>query len=175
MKKVIRNLLIIIVSIILLSGVFSFLLYKTFCKLDQEIDWNAINAIASILMSFITAAAVYVAIYIPKEDRNIASKIDLFDYRFQLFCALENSFVVAYGMETKIYSDISENLLRVEFLISSDEKARIIEIYDSITEKGKGKDVGEKSFSDLGPELRELKNIFSKYIDLHDYGIKDKS
>jgi hypothetical protein len=176
MKKIIRNPVVIITCIILISILFSVMLYKSFCKLEQTVDWNALNAIASFIMAIITAAAVYVAIYIPKEDRIIASKIELFEYRFQLFYTFEEIFVSQYtqGDDGKINPGEHENFSRINFLINDSDAKKVIDLFNSVVKKREEKDDGEYLYEDIVPELKELIEIFKKYIDLRDYGIFER-
>jgi predicted PurR-regulated permease PerM len=173
MKRLLRKPIVIILSVLILSIIFSILLYSTFCRLEQNIDWNALNAIASLVMAIFTIVAVSVAIYIPKKDRIIASKVDLYEYRYQLFYSIEQSFISIYnhGDDAKIESGKNEHLYRMHFLISETDGKKVIDLFKSVIEKGEEKEDGVFSFEEIEPELKELSNIFNKYIDLRDYGI----
>ena len=54
---------------IIISALLSIILYKSFCRLDQIIDWDAVSAISSVSMGFLTVVAIFIAIYIPQKDR----------------------------------------------------------------------------------------------------------
>jgi len=126
-------------------------------------------------MAIITVVAVYVAIYIPKEDRIIASKIDLYQHRFQIYFAIEQSLMNVYlrGPGRKSTQEFEELVSSGKFLIRLCDMEKVEDLFDDVKKKYEEKGEGDKSLEDILPELRENFNIFSKYIYLSNYGIKE--
>jgi hypothetical protein len=174
-KKYLRKPFIIIVIILIFSIAFSIILYSILYRLDQIIDLEIVKAVASLLMAFFTVIAVFIAIYIPKEDRIVASKIELFEFRFQLYYALENCFKTIYllGNDTKMSPTLDKHLSQLSFLICEDDIVKILDILDSVTIKGEEKNVEGNSLKAIEQELNELRIIFKKYLQMSDFGIKD--
>ena len=166
MKKKIRNPIIIITSIILLSGAFSALFYNIFCKLEQTIDWNAINAIASIVMTIVTAVAVYVAIYLPKEERLFNSKIELFNKRFEAYYMLYNFYwnIIVTGKPIVGNDFYKKANSRLRFLIDPEDWEKIQLLTKKILDRIDHKVASNPH--DFEDELNELRNIFDKYLSL---------
>ena len=180
MKKIKRNFKIIfflIVSILILSTVSCIVMYKTFCKLDQTIDWNAINAIVGFLMALITVIAVYVAIVVPQKDRITASKIELFEKRFEAYSLLNKTFRNIYnnGITPSEKLDAEDIILKTSFTIKIEDYNKIQTLYKSICDvyAKKELDNARDVITDLHEmhELVELYRIFEKYLAVRDFGI----
>lgn len=176
MKKIIRDPFVIIICTIILSIMFSILLYKLFCKLDQTIDWDAVNGIAGIVMIFTTGGAIYVAIYIPKEDMINRSKIDLFDKRFETYYQILDYFKGYYlGKESKKeFEYINRLFVRTRFLISSSDLKAINGVVESIKQKMKDIEIDKRHLYDIMEELSKIEKIFDKYLDVRNYSLRDE-
>jgi hypothetical protein len=164
-------------SILLLSIFFSILLYKTFCTLDQVIDWNAISSISNIIMSFLTLIAVLIAIIIPIEDRYISSRLDLFDQRFDAYMKLRDTLEEIYLKETYSNSEEMKIILsKCSFIICKADYHSILEICKNIQVINKQMKTKKspKSIDDIKDELNKLKDVFYKYLAINNFGIDDK-
>lgn len=170
MLKKKTNPLIIITGFLIMSAIFSVVLYKLFYRLNQVIDWNAANAIASITMAIVTFIAVFVAIYLPREERLFISKVELFDKRFEAYNMLYNFYwsTIVTGKpsvdDDDKFFEIANSRLR--FLIDSEdwEKIRLLtkRIFDRLNYKV------ASNPNDFEDELNELRNIFNKYLSFSD-------
>jgi hypothetical protein len=155
------------------------LLYSIFCRFNQVIDWDALNATGSLTMAFFTVVAIYVAIRIPIKDRIIASKIDLFDKRYDVYFILCKIFKESYlqGQPSLYDYEYSETIGKTKYLIGPGDTFKVIELYTSIIQKikdnhGNHKDLPEP-LQPINRELDQLRTIFHKYLDLSNYGIED--
>lgn len=179
-KKNFPTMIIIFLILIILSVFFSIIFYRSFCTLHQDIDWNAVQAISSIFMALLTVTAIYIAIYIPNQDRIAMSKIELYNLRYELFYYLQTELRKKISDNVDGFSDqdeffrICNNLF---FLIQKDdfdEVEKIIHLVsEKITEKNKNIDKLDYSIS-INEELSNLAKVFSKYLDLRDYGYEPK-
>jgi hypothetical protein len=176
-KKYLRIIFFSIVAILILSVVSCIVMYKTFCKLEQTIDWNAVNAIIGFLMALITAVAVYIAIVVPQKDRITASKLGLFEKRFEAYTLLNKIFRNIYnnGVSPSEKLDVEDIILKTSFTIQLEDYNKIQTLYKSVCDVYAKKELDNArdvitGFREMH-ELVELYMIFDKYLAVRDFGI----
>ena len=169
-KRIKSNPIAIITCIVILGLMFSGLLFIMYCRLDQIIDWNAANAIASIAMAIVTFIAVIVAIYLPREERLFISKVELFDKRFEAYKMLYNFYwnTIVTGKpsvnDDDNFYEIANSRLR--FLIDSEDWKKIQLLTKRTFERLNYKVPSNPN--DFEDELNELRKIFNKYLSFND-------
>ncbi|MFW5700536.1 MAG: hypothetical protein ACOCWM_02505 [Cyclobacteriaceae bacterium] len=169
LKRIKINPIIIAAGIIIFNLTFLVVMYKSFCRLDQVINWNAANAIASIAMAILTFIAVFVAIYLPRKERLFISKVELFDKRYEAYKML-NDFLwnlIVTGKPSVDDNNFHEIAVsRLRFLIDSEDWKKIKSLTKSIIDRIDHEVASNPN--DFENELNELRIIFNKYLYFSD-------
>lgn len=175
-KKYLPFIMLFVVLLIVLSVVFSFVLYKSFCRLDQIVNWDAVSALSSIFMALTTVGAIFIAIYIPRQDRITSSKINLFEARFESYFAIYKFMEEAYlGGYTKDTADQIEKMMhRSLHLINETDWIKLKHAAKEIISKSKENDETkrEPKREDIESLLEEIHDAFSSYLSVNEFGIE---
>lgn len=165
---------------IILSIILSIIIYKSFCTINQIIDWEVVSAISEIFMGLFTIVAIFIAIYIPQKDRITSSKIELFTQRFELYLFIVNRFTQAFNEGKTQYDDIELLNLGYKsfFIISREDDKELTKVLGKINEKISQK-FQDKSNPDpslsITDEIKDIDSIFDKYLNLREYGVEHKN
>jgi hypothetical protein len=172
-SKFIFKLLIHALIVLVLSLAFAILGYKSFCTLDQVIDWNAVSAITGILVMVLTFAALLIAILVPQEDRIRQSKLDLFAERFEVYYAIDQALNGMFTGEN-IEMDLKESqktFRKLSFLIEKEDFRKIKAIFSDVQHKKELVQTGnlKEESANIDDETLRMYAIFEKYLAIKDH------
>lgn len=169
-----------IFAVIILSTLLFLILYKSFCTLNQVVDWVAVSSIVDIIVLIFTGAAIYIAIAVPRRDRLEASRINLFSYRYECLDYLQNALKSNFQTHAKKFdeADFYNKLGKLVFLIQQEDFTKLEGIVKTIIKKTEKKfkepDKPNLSIS-IDQDIIELYKIFENYLDLRVIGFEFKN
>lgn len=172
-SKTIFKLLIHVLIVLVLGLSFAILGYKSFCTLDQVIDWNAVSAITGIIVMVFTFAALVIAILVPQEDRIRQSKLDLFTERFEVYYAIDKALNDMFtGDNIEMNLDEAQKIFRkLSFLIEKEDFRKIKTIFSDVQHKRELVQTGnlKKELTNINDETLRMYAIFEKYLAIKDH------
>lgn len=155
------------------------ILHTDFSLLNSKIDWNMVDTISSVAMALFTIAAIFIAIYIPQKERITSAKINLFNYRFNVYHFIVTHFSEAFEKGKTNFND--DELMRQgmisDFLLSKEDNKELSSICAAINEKINNKyandNIADESIS-IENEISLIDKVFDKYLNLRNYGVEKR-
>ena len=174
-----KNFLVLLITVITIAILLSIVGYKTFCTLEQRIDWDAVTACSTLLLFIITTIAVIVAIIIPQKHRFESSKIELFKIRFDVYfqiCQIIRNgfFTEGASPDGGLKEGFTESLDLCKFLLNKSDYEELFSIINDGILKLNSYTDGHASFTVIIDKKKDyidrINKIFDKYLNVETYG-----